>query len=64
MVRLNIQKRAFTRGKKTSYAVRIPDELKEVLETLAEASGLKMPELIRAVLDQYAQQASKPKLKD
>lgn len=56
MVKYLIPKREFTEGERKVISIRVPNELKMILEEISSDKGRTLTDLILTVLDQYAQQ--------
>ena len=49
-----VSKRNFIKGKKVTVSIRLPEELKKVLDSIADDSGRTFSEFVQDGLDQWA----------
>lgn len=49
-----VSKRNFIKGEKVTVSIRLPEELKKVLDKIAEDSGRSFSEFVQDGLDQWA----------
>ena len=49
-----VSKRNFIKGKKVTVSIRLPEELKKILDSIANESGRTFSEFVQEGLDQWA----------
>ena len=49
-----VSKRNYIKGEKVTVSIRLPEELKKVLDKIAEESGRSFSEFVQDGLDQWA----------